>query len=189
MKYTFFIFLFSSTLIFAQNEKIEAEQRIKSTEVPTKSIEWLRQSFPNTRKVKWYQETTSGVKSFEAKFKLNSNKYSVEFSENGLIEDVEILREIDRIEEPYLSNLKDAFGQIEKFKLSKIQEQWTSDFSEKLSLAIRENNSALITIRFEVEFTAIIDESFSLWEGLFDQNGNLLYKRKVKLRATDNLDY
>jgi hypothetical protein len=189
MKYTFCIFLFSSTLIFAQNEKIEAEHRVKSTDVPIKSIEWLSRSFLNTRKVKWYQETTSGIKSFEAKFKLNRKKYSVEFSETGLIEDVEIKRELDLIEEPYLSNLKDAFGLFEKFKLSKIQEQWTSDVSEKLSLAIRENNSDLITIRFEVEFTAIIDGSYSLWEGLFDQNGIMLSKREVKLRATDNLDY
>ena len=189
MKLLFFIFLFSSTLIFAQNDKIEAEQRIKKTEVPANSIAWLSASFPNLKKVKWYSETTSQIKSIEAKFKWNKIKYSVHSSEKGLIEDLDIERKLSECTNATQESLTASFRQFEKFKLSKIQEQWTSDASEKLSQALISNDPSSVKIKYEVEFTAIIEGSYALWEGLFDANGLLLSKRKVKLRATDNLDY
>lgn len=189
MKLIFLVFLFSANLVFAQKAKIESEQRVKKTEVPSKSVEWLSQSFPNVKKMKWFQENTSGIKSFEAKFKWNQINYSVEFSENGSIEDVEIGRKLSELTKTTQESLTASFRQFEKFKLSKIQEQWTSDTGDKLSQALINNDPSLITIKYEVEFTAIIEGSYALWEGLFDGNGLLLSKRKVKLRATDNLDY
>uniref|UniRef100_UPI004048C90E hypothetical protein n=1 Tax=Roseivirga sp. TaxID=1964215 RepID=UPI004048C90E len=189
MKLLFLVFIFTSSQIFAQNDKIEAEQRIKKIEVPDNSIAWLNASFPNLKKVKWYSETTSHIKSFEAKFKLNKINYSVEFSQNGLIEDVEIERKLSELTNQARENLTSSFQQFEKFKLTKIQEQWTSDASEKLSQALISKDPSSITIKYEVEFSAVIEGSYALWEGLFDANGLLLNVRKIKLRATDNLDY
>ena len=47
--------------------------------------------FPESVKVKWYKETTSGITSFEAKFKYQGKKYSVAFSEDGVFEDIEFI--------------------------------------------------------------------------------------------------
>lgn len=189
MKSLFFILMFVSTVVFAQNDKIETEKRVKTNDVPFQSIQWLQNTFPHVSKVKWYSETTSGQKSFEAKFKDNKKNYSVEFSENGEIEDVEIAAKLESIDDIYRINLQATFDTFEKFKIKKIQEQWSSDSSEQLTQAILKNHPDLIAIKYEVEFMAIIDQSYGLWEGLFDQTGKLISIREVKLRATDNLDY
>jgi hypothetical protein len=189
MKYFLLLFIFTSSSVFAQKVKIESEKRISEIKVPRPSLLWIKETFPKIKKIKWFEEVTSGNKSYEAKFQLNRKRYSVEFGEAGNIEDVEITIKMESIDDITKIRLLSAFKQIEKFKLSKIQQQWSSNSSEALSQAVLSDQPNSVTIKYEVEFTAVIDGTYSLWEGLFDENGILLSKKIIKLRATDNLDY
>ena len=157
-------------------------------EVPEVSRQWLSTAFPNLPKVKWYKETTSGKESYEAKFKRNKKRYSVEFDTNGAVEDVERLTKWRALSNEVQASLGSTFDEMERFKLIKIQEQWTAATPRLLSEAILNNDRAAITLRFEVVFKANIEGEQAIWEGLFDANGQMLSKRKVILRPTDNLD-
>ncbi len=191
MRTLYIVLAFSlySLALSGQEVKKEREERVRSMEVPEESRSWLSKSFPAAKKVKWYREETSGKKSFEAKFKRKGNKYSVEFSESGTIEDVEISKRLSDLPELIQQKLRTAFTGYSKFKLIEFQEQWTADSPELLQQALHNQGSSQIIIRYEIVFKAIMDGQHTLWEGLFDREGQLLSKRKVALRPTDNLDF
>ena len=75
-----------------------------------------------------------------------------------------------------------------KYRIRKIQQQWTGT-PDDLEDATDENEIDNITIRYEIEFYGRNEEERSLWEGLFDNRGNFIEKRKVILRPTDNLNF
>ena len=191
MRFTLYILaLFLVILnLEAQETKRESESKIAQSEVPSECRDWLSKAFPQIHKVKWYKEVTSGKQSYEAKFKSEGARYSIEFSENGLIEDVEKKVSLNDLRTDLRLKLNQGFSQFEKFKLIKLQEQWTAATPETLLRAIKNKDQSLATIRFEVEFKAIVEGKYSLWEGLFSAEGQLLSKRPIVLRPTDNLDY
>lgn len=187
--YIVLAFCFYSLALSAQEVKKEREERVRAMEVPRKSLSWLSKSFPAIKRVKWYREETSGRKSFEAKFKRKGSKYSVEFSESGVIEDIEISKGLSDLPESIRQKLKAAFAGYSKFKLIEFQEQWTAGSPQLLQQALLSQESTQIITRYEVVFKAMIEGEHTLWEGLFDAEGRLLSKRKVALRPTDNLDF
>lgn len=183
------VFSFGCLVVQGQQVKTEREERIKSIEVPQQSRDWLFKSFPGLKKAKWYKEETSGKESYEAKFKRAGKKFSVEFSEAGLIEDVEITRRLAELTPATRQKLEEAFSQFEKFKIRKLQEQWTAASPDLLQVALLSNNNSAIEVRYEVVFKALIEGQHTIWEGLFDGEGRLLEKKRVALRPTDNLDF
>ncbi len=173
----------------SQEIKIERETRVKSTVIPQASVNWINTSFPDAKRIRWYQEVTSGKKSYEAKFKALGTTLSVEFSEEGFLEDVEIDKKLKKLPMSTKEALAESFHQFEKFKIVKLQEQWTGTSPGLVQHAILNNDPSQITIRFEIVFRAKIDDEQGIWEGLFDMQGTLLRKRRIVLRPTDNLDY
>lgn len=193
MRHIYWLFLVFSLQFhfngFAQDIKIESETRIKSNDAPLASQAFIQTAFPSIRKIKWFKEVTSGRNSFEAKFKQQDKKYSVEFNEQGQIEDIEVTYKLKDLEDPVQKALINAFSQFEKFKLQKIQEQWTASSPQALIEAIQNQGPRNVKIQYEVVFRALIDGELAIWEGTFSQRGELLGKRKVVLRPTDNLDF
>ncbi len=173
----------------SQEIKIERETRVKSTVIPQASVNWINASFPDAKRIRWYQEVTSGKKSYEAKFKALGTTLSVEFSEEGFLEDVEINKKLKQLPNLTKEALSKSFLQFEKFKIVKLQEQWTGTSPELIQKAALNNDPSQITVRFEIVFRAKIDGKQGIWEGLFDGQGTLLRKKRIVLRPTDNLDY
>ena len=182
--------MFSVTLSAQESgTKIEKEFKVNADQVPERSSTWIAEAFPNASKVKWYSEETSGKKSYEAKLKWQNRKYSVEFSKEGDIEDVEIKLNWKKLPEDIRKQLKNSFSQIEKFKLLKIQEQWSAADPDLLKAAIQQRDKKQINVKYEVEFRAMINGVHGQWEGLFDTSGKLLQTRRILTRPTDNLDF
>ena len=185
------VLLLFSTILSAQESKtkIEKEYRVNADQVPQKSGIWITEAFPNVSKVKWYSEETSGKKSYEAKLKWQGKKYSVEFSETGDIEDVEIRLNWRKQPDELRKLLQNSFSQMDKFKLLKIQEQWSAADPDVLKAAIQQQNKKKVNLKYEVEFRAVINGVHGHWEGLFDTSGKLLQTRRILTRPTDNLDF
>lgn len=183
------IFLIVSFCSFAQGVKTEKEFRLSEEEAPEVAREWMSLAFQNAKRIKWYFEEGKDSQSYEAKFKLNSKKYSVEFDKAGAIEDVEIGLSWNKMDKEIKQKLQTSFGQFEKFKLRKIQKQWSAPTSKALKEAIINNQPEGIIQRYEVEFRARIDGVLSYWEGLFDKEGVLIQKVRIITRATDNFDF
>lgn len=183
-----YVILFVFIQFTAFTQKIEKESRVSEELVPFKALEFINDLKLNN-KIKWYKERTTGRDSYESKFKKGSSYYSVEFDTLGNVEDVEVLqkkRELSQQERAVLE--KGILKEFEKFKWVKIQRQYVGEEHE-LKKVITENNE-LILPNFEVEIEAFTNEEiWEMYEVLLTNDGDVIMKRKIQLRPTDNLNY
>ena len=185
--FSIFAVMFSS-IIFAQ-EKVEIEDRINAEEVPKEAILWFRDAYEDATRVRWYIEKNQDSKSYEAKLKWKGQKHSVEFSETGTIEDIEVLISWERLSTSTREALQEYFSShYEKYRIRKIQRQWIGE-SDDLEDAIEEGEFEEVETRYEIEFYGRTSSQKELWEGLFDIDGHLIQRRIIKLRPTQNLIY
>lgn len=69
--------------------KYERELRIQPNQVPPSAISYIDSLRSDPQKIKWYKEIRIEGHSYEAKFKFEKYKYSIEFDSTGVLEDVE----------------------------------------------------------------------------------------------------
>lgn len=189
MKHILSILLFLFPFIIFAQVKIEKEKRVGVSEVPQKAISFIEDLFPEVDKTKWYQETNENGESYEAKLKWEKRYYSVKFTENGRIEDIEFVFPWDEIEEPIQNAINlELTSQFKKYKLGKIQIQLIGD-EEYLKRLIQENEINTIKGNYEIVVQAKKDKEMKPWELLFDKDGKLLKIRPIKENTTYNLDF
>ena len=176
---------------FAQN-KYERESRIDQEEFPQASYILIQKYLEDAKRVRFYQETDSIKKSYEAKFKKGRLHYSVEFDEEGKLEDVEF-----EIKEQDIPN--DTWGTIlfyldenhQKYRIKKIQQQYPvldGQSNEKL-LHNAFQNLILPEVNYELVFSAKKDKEFQEYEALFDAQGQLIRIRKSFPPSYDHVLY
>lgn len=173
--------------LFAQDYKLEKEERIEREKVPNQAILAIDDSFPN-QNVKWFLEQSDSGQSYEAKFRLGGHLFSVEFSEAGVLQDTEIKVSLKELDTMVRTNLLTFFEEnYSKYKIHKIQLQFIQSIPEVLAYWESPAKSNLLP-NFEIEYYGK-SESKELWEGEFDQKGQLISKRRIVTKASDNLSY
>ncbi len=183
--FLFLLFFWTSFSVFSQ-EKIEREVKVKPSQIPDSAKKWLSDAFEGLKKPKWFVEYSQTGKAYEAKFLWKKYFYSVEFDSTGRLQDVEI--ELSKEEVPL-----NSWNQIQRYfseefkevSVQKIQRQLIGSESDVEDF-FDEDKSEGITIRYEIVFEGKND-SWQVWEGLFDEFGTLISVIKVQLRPTDNL--
>lgn len=189
MKYIPPVLILFIPLLAICQEKIEREYRIKQEEVPQPAIDFIIKTYSDSLKVKWYKEESDKGKSYEAKLKWNDNKHSVEFGLDGLVQDIEIEAGVESIPEEILKKVESELeANFTKYKIRKIQVQYSGSASQ-LTNAIKTIDYREVLQKFEIVFEAKEENELSLWEGLFDIKGNILSKRRIIEKPTDNLDF
>lgn len=184
-----FILLLLASLSLQAQEKRERERKIKTTEAPEDARKWLNQAYSNPSSVNWYKQDDSGELSYEAKFKWKSKWHSVKFNPEGNIEDIEIRINRNEIPSDPQKKIWEYFSSnYDKFKIKKIQLQWTGNEKDLLN-ALQNNQTQNLTLRYEIEFQGRDQNENRLWEGLFDDSGSLIKRSKIILAPTDNLTY
>lgn len=188
-KYVLLIFFLFATVPISAQEKREYERAISLEDAPEKALYWIESSFPDVNKIKWYEEFNSGLQSFEAKFTWQGYKRSIEFDEYGALEDIESLISFREIPREARQRLIRYFQQhYEKYKVRRVQCQLSGKPGDVL-IALKSNDSAGVSKRYEVEYYGKTEDENQLWEGLFSDSGQLISKRKVVVRSVDNLTY
>ncbi|MFD1062838.1 hypothetical protein ACFQ1Q_06230 [Winogradskyella litorisediminis] len=185
-----FYFTFSVTLI--GQEKNEKEERIDFVELPI-SIQNISKSLPdNAKRIKYYLEVDGSKKSFEIKLKYKSVRYSIEFSEEGELEDIEVLSKFKDIEDSIKTQITSYFEKnFEKHKIIKLQHQYifnnTSSASEFMKIIMSENDKTLPNFELIVEVKTL--EKRELREITFNPTGNFISSRIVNPSAYDYVLY
>ncbi|AWX44143.1 hypothetical protein HME9304_01143 [Flagellimonas maritima] len=191
IKYKFFIGFLSLTCICWSQDKNEKEFRISKPEFPSNAYELISEQLASAKRIRYYFETDSLKKSYEAKFKKGRLHYSVEFDENGKLEDVEfIIEEKDIPEESWKkinTYLQDNF---EKVRIKKIQQQYRSNgIIEKELIYQAFQNLILPHINYEIVFASKANKGYQTYEALFDAKGMFLKLRKSLSSAYDHVLY
>lgn len=189
-KCTFVIALCFFHFSFCAQQKYEREYRVNSTEIPATSLQIIKMwNFNN--KVKWYAEESNDGKTFEAKVEHKGHKYSIEFSEDGEILDVEqkvtfseLSLDVQRVITHNLSK------KYKKFKIKKVQIQYlgseTAIYNEIFQLNSTHEKAK---INFEIVLKAKKENEDALYEVLMDTKGNLIQELQFKQESSLNLEF
>jgi hypothetical protein len=189
------IFLVSSALLliafqgFSQS-KYEKEFRIKAKDVPSSALSFV-DSMTFDSRVKWYKEIGLNDVTIEAKAKFNKERYSIEFSENGIFQDVEIEVKPSKIPYGTYSKIAGVLSQTHKrYKIDKVQIQYTGDRNLILKFfrANRINPEGII-VNYEVVISTKMDGNYIMLEYLFSETGEYMQSSKIISRRKDTIDY
>lgn len=167
-------------------DKIESEKRIKSEQVNSDARKLIETLFPET-KVRWYLETNESGKQLEAKFS-SSNKYSIEFTLEGELLDIEVLRDKNDIKSEILILIRDSVDS-KQFKINRVQEQWSGEELLLKRALETENYQAGLHRNYEIELQFRQDGDLVHEEWLISFEGKLIRRRKILTPTLDNLIY
>ena len=112
------LFTICSNQLNAQ-QKYEKESRLKEKNIPNKALHFI-DSLEVGSRIRWYLEEGLEHTSIEAKFKLNNQKYSIEFDTIGNLEDIEIQIKWSELEKPLRDSIRFYLGEdCKKIKIQK----------------------------------------------------------------------
>jgi len=175
-----FLLLFFGLFSSAQN-KYEREYRIRKIQFPKKALGYIEEKLTNARRIRFYKETDSLKISYEAKFKKDRLWYSIEFNQEGDLEDIEILIGAVDIPDEAFNSLKTYLSQyFKKYRIRKIQQQYPFTEGESPEVTIKNafQNLMLPSINYELIVTGKKEKNFEQFEVLFDAEGNFKSIRK-----------
>lgn len=189
-KFNLIIFLitFSSISVLAQ-EKFEKEYRASEDDIPTAALQFL-ENVEFDKRVKWFKEESQDGISYEAKSKIRSQKISIEFDTTGRLQDIEITIPEAEIPSETLSTIKTYLDEsYTKSKIEKIQKQWTGNPKVLNRMLVSGNENEDHILSYEIMASTRDSGAYVLYEYLFNDQGKVVRKSRVKPRHTDNLDF
>ena len=177
-----FLLLVAANYIQAQ-VKYEREFRVKESQFPQKALEYLQKNAIKKNKIKYYTEVDEENKSFEAKFKNEGFRYSVEFSENGILEDIEVEISKNKIPELISETIDRKFDSLfKRSRILKIQKQFLNTSKHNPDILIKKalyNTEDELYCNYEILVAARKDKKgFEDYEILFDYKGVILEIKK-----------
>ena len=173
-----FFFLFGN-FVFSQN-KYEREYRIRKSQFPENALSYISEKLEDARRIRFYKETDSSKVSFEAKFKKDRLRYSIEFDEKGVLEDIEIeIKPVDIPDSAFSKITSDLTKRFSKYRIRKIQQQYPNlngDTETTVKNAFQ--NLMLPSIKYELIVAGKENKSYEQFEILYDAEGGFEKLRK-----------
>ncbi|WP_111682362.1 hypothetical protein [Winogradskyella tangerina] len=192
MRFKLLILLFCLGQIAISQTKNEKEERVSLTDFP-EAAQTLIETLPkDCKRLRFYKETDGEKQSFEAKFKYKRRRYSLEFSKNGVIEDLEVQSKIRAIDDPIRNNITNYFdATFTKSKLIKIQKQYIyyAEIEPELFLAQILSGTTSIAPNFEIVAEVKIEKQRELRELTFDSSGVFLNYRTINPTSYEHVLY
>lgn len=173
---------------FAQ-VKYEKETRLKNKDVPARAKNFV-DSMHFKSNVKWYKETGFSTSSFEAKTKFDDKSYSIEFSEDGSFEDIEIEIESNEMPSETSDNVSRYLSEKHPgYSIKKIQIQYSGNPKVVLDYFRNKKSDIGLVTNFEIVISCKLDGSFTMIEYLFSGNGEFIKKAPIVLQRSDNIEF
>ncbi len=177
--------------VMAQQDQIkyEREERVRVNIVPGPAGDFV-EGCGFTERIKWYYEYSQNGNSYEAKVKQDGIKYSIEFDDQGKLEDVEFVIDWDDIPTGTKNQIEQYLDStFQRYRLKKIQQQWTGTPAELQKLIRKESANSGYSTQYEIVMRGKTDGDTHWYEILFSAEGSLLRRSVFVPRNTDNLDF
>lgn len=174
------LLLLCSSYISLAQYKYEREYRIRKAQFPESALGFLEERIKGARQIRFYKETDSTKVSFEAKFKKDRLRYSIEFDQDGKLEDVEIrIKEVDIPEDSFEKITAYFQNEFKKYRIRRMQQQYPlQDNNTEETLKIAFQNLLIPWLNYEFIVEGKKEKKFEQYEVLFDAAGNFLKIRK-----------
>lgn len=179
--------------VIAQSEKNEVEDTIDREEMPEKALETLSEFWPASYDIRYYFQTDGDSESYEAKLEWQGRKFSIEFSLDGRVLNVEVLIERDEISPEAKEGIENYLQQeFRRVKVTRLQRQFIADDEddsddEDFIDDVLEGDDDDYLIRYEIEVEGRSGGEIGAFELLFDQSGDLIQRRKIVRSSIDNI--
>ena len=180
-------FLFCFQLAHSQY-KYEKEHRILKSQFPIEAISIIEEQITDYKRIKFYKETDSIKISFEAKLKKDKLWYSIEFNEDGKLEDIEILIKSTDIPNDTYSNIERYLNKnFTKYRIKRLQQQYPST-NDSLDEIFKNAFQNLILPSNNYEFVVVgrKEKGYLDYEILFDADGNF---KQIRTSLPPNYDH
>jgi len=189
MKYFFLILLMLAWSEAFSQKKFEKEFRIPESDVPAAAIEFV-DAMNLEGKIKWYKEQGYDRMSLEAKTKHQGHRLSIEFSEDGTFEDLEVQVRENEIPQEVFNSISKYFSKTYKrHKLRKIQIQYTGETKLFEHFFAQKEAPAALVRRYEIIVSAKENGAYQMFEYLFSAQGEFLLKSVITLKPSDNIEF
>ncbi len=188
------LFRIAASESFAQELKREKEEKIKRDQMPDKAMNILQGILKNARRERYFMETDGESRSFECKLRINRRRMSVEFTEKGSLEDVEVVITLQELPEDIRRNIRQYLEEhYNRYMVRRMQKQYSTrdpdiDPASVINAALSGVDQGL-TIRYEFEVDGERDRQLVSHELTFDQRGMYIGKRIIIRRQIDNILY
>lgn len=190
-----FALLFSLSflqLLMSQDLKEEVENSINRDEMPVAAVKVLDEFWDEQTDIDYYRETDGETVTFEAKLDWQGVQYSIEFSREGKLLDVEQLIDFHEIPESVREEITDTMEEeFSRYRTTRIQQQFITteddeDDEDYLDDVLEQDMEDLL-IRYEIEVEGQNRRELGSFEMLFDSSGELIQRRKIARRSIDNI--
>ncbi len=183
------LFLFFSITVAYSQDKLEREYRIKQSEVPATALEFIESTFENIQ-VKWYGEDNLNGKAIEAKGRYESKLYSIKFTTEGALQDVEVVIDFNTIPENVKTVIeKNLESRFSKIRIQKTQMQWLGSTADLKALIKGQKVTGTYSTNYEITLKGTKDRRTEYYEILSDYKGELIRESKILLRNNHHLIY
>lgn len=169
--------------------KLEKESRVTLEDVPVTVLNQAAQLGISFDK-KWFREVSDGGISYELKTKINGDCHSIEFDQDGYLEDVEILTKRSALPSAHEQNLRRSLVEkYQKYRITRVQKQWSGEVAD-LAVSLEQGIPAgAVVLLYEIELIAKVGAEKSPMEVLISPDGEILRERPIQVSNTDILDY
>jgi ribosomal protein S6 len=186
------ILLFSIMLgpsVVCAQQKVEKEVRIRENEVIATARGFV-DSLDVKTKVRWYEESGISHITYEAKTRHQGHHYSIEFSADGRLEDVEVEIKMTEIPRPVRQQMETQLqARFEKYVVRKVQRQYQGS-RPALRQFINEGVAGReILQQYEVVIASRQQNSYRQYEVLFSEAGEILQLSEILLQDIQHLEY
>jgi len=187
MKFNLAVIGFLFVVTLQAQIKYERENRIKKSQFPDAGLTLINGKLKNAKRLKFYKEIDSITKSYEAKFKKNRLWYSIEFDQDGKLEDIEItIKATDIPNESYDAVQLYLSDNFKSYKIKKIQQQYVADGDENKTLNDAFQNLLLPSLNYEIMVTGKKENNYEDFEILFDAIGTF---KRIRKSLPPNYDH
>ena len=188
-----------ATLLFhqvssAQDLKEEVESSISREEMPASALDALEEFLDEqiVTDADYYRETDGETTTFEAKLNWQGYQYSIEFTDEGSLLDIEQLIEFTEISESIQDRITAIMeDQYTRYRMTRVQRQYVADEKdvegEEVIEDLLDNDMEDLVIRYEIEVDGQNRREMGSFEMLFDSSGELIQRRRIVRRSIDNI--
>jgi hypothetical protein len=192
MKLKLFLILLCFGQLVLSQTKNEKEERVLLSDFPVAAQKIIKTLPKHCKRINFYKETDGEKLSFEAKFKYKGKRYSLEFSSQGNIEDIEVLTKFKTLEDSIKTKIKNYFkSSFTKHKLIKIQKQYVFDSQLEPSQFINKVLSQVDNMKpsFEIIAEVKAKKQRHLREITFDNHGAFISFRTINATSYEHVLY
>ena len=162
----------STNSAFAQ-VKNEREHRIRKSQFPEQALLIIHQKLVNAKRIRFYKEVEGNKVSYEAKFKKDRLKYSIEFTPEGKLKGIKIaIQPLDIPNDAYAKITTYLENKFKKYRIQKIQQQYLSE-GQDIDKTLKEafQNLMLPSIKYVFLINGKNDNGSEKFEILFNAEG------------------